>query len=260
MIRTAVLGGLTAAFAAGGFFLGYSRTGQEVPLEVQEPDFRKVPRHHILVVLQTHGERLHLQQNQIDQVRRVANTFFDKDRKMARENWKRQVMTAEKLATGEWLPWMDGGGIGLILSEQTGAMFIYSTPWETALYDGNVRKTLAKIVGEKTLKSAYYSAGRLRKEDDTKAYDFAVSTAATDRLALTPLQQRQFATLRSRIEAITSGKSTNQSGLLPRDALQFKISKEWYKPIGLGTAFSLLDPRQRLVLRGMLWDRMCVEP
>ena len=245
-IRTAVLGGLTAAFAVGGFFVGYSKTERVERPKVVRPDFAKFPRNSIVLVLQNHAKELGIGADQLTRIRAVGERHLRAKRKLEEEMWQRRVTTAERIATGEWLPLGDATLLLPGWNFQRGAVYHPSIPW-MGMENAPVNQELKAIVGKPTIDRAISLGYKIAKEDGAKAFDYAVSEEALNQLFLTPLQRRQFSTLRARVEATSS----NPKGGPPRQDV---------KAVALYLALSLLDPAQALALQQTLWDRFCVEP
>jgi hypothetical protein len=265
-LRNLLLAGLTAAFAAGGFYLGHSREAQASELKVSTPDFSRVPPSRISKVLQTQAKRLHLTPAQVARIRELAGTELAKRRLEMEAAWRRDLVEAEKFETGDRLP--TGEGLDAYYAMPLGDEpdFVFQNLWNADLWNpvflvSNQEPGYKRIVTPKVFRQAIYLASDIDAQVRGRAYDVAVDDATLARLELSPRQRRQFATLRTRVDALLrNSPATSKKVSLKAGARSFVVSRQQIKPIGLRVAFRILEPKQKMALKSMLWNQFTVEP
>lgn len=256
-IRTFLLGGMTAAFAVGGFAVGsYRPQAQETgTLEIKAPDFQKVPRSRIGLVVIANAKRLGLSDAQVERVRKANAPWMEKERKQAEANWKGRVMTAEKVANGEWLPQISEFEGVIYGNEQKGAIFGNRFSWSGFYMDLDSIQKIKAVVGKKAIDQAISIGNGVAQEDGQKAFDFILDDSTLAKLALSPLQQKQFHTLKTRTNTYFSNPNRRFD---PRSRVP--VPNALIRPMAMNMAFGLLDMKQALVLDTMLWEKFCVRP
>jgi hypothetical protein len=265
-LRNLLLAGLTAAFAAGGFYVGHSRGAQASTLKVETPDFARVPPSQISKVLQTQAERLHLSSAQVARVRELARNELGKRSARMEKAWRRDLVEADKYELGERLPTGEGFDAYYALPLGDEPDFVFPNLWNADLWNPILLASLdepgfKRIVTPKVYRQAIYLAADIDAQARGKAYDMAVDETTLARLELSPRQQRQFGTLKARVDALLrSAPATQKKVSLKAGTRSFIVSRQQIKPIGLRVAFRILEPKQKMALKSMLWNQFTVEP
>ena len=255
-IRSLLLGGLTAAFAAGGFLVGnYRAEPQEpAPLEIKSPNYDLVPGHRMGVVIKAHQKRLGLTDEQVRKVEAITNPLLRKEMSANRNRWQKRVVTAEKVATGEWLPSTTEFSWHFDLGDQKDAVYQRPWIWFGSPYELDVRPKVKAIIGKKAIDQAVTLVNQRYRQDMTKAFNIAMRKSTQDQLALTPLQKKQFATLEKRVTVYFAKQPPRMLGGKPT------LPESLVRSIGVEMALNLLDLRQALVLERLMWDGVSTRP
>lgn len=253
-IRTFLLGGMTAAFAVAGFAVGSFRPQavESEALVVKAPDFRKVPRTRLGVVIEANASRLKLTPDQVRQVQALAKPALKKEMDQCRLIWDRRVLTEKKVAAGEWLPMSVDYAFHFTDDEQRGAVYQRTIfPWFGVSYEFGLTPKVKAIIGKKTIDQAISIAHKLAEEDGARAFEFAMLPETKAKLNLNPLQEKQFDLLERRVEMYFNKRGKKAPNHPPANFL---------RSIAVQMVFGLLDSKQNLVMESLLWDELCVRP
>jgi hypothetical protein len=255
-IRSLLLGGLTAAFAAGGFFAGTYRAEAQspAPLEIKTPNYDLVPGHRMEVVIKAHQKRLGLTDEQVRKVEAITRPLLRKEMAENRNRWQKRVITAEKVAAGEWLPTTTEFSWHFTPKDEKDAVFQRPWIWFGSLYELDIRPKVKAIIGKKAIDQAVTLVNQQYRQDMTKAFNIAMRKGTQDQLALTPLQKKQFAALEKRVTVYFAKQPPRMIGGKPT------LPEALVRSIGVEMALNLLDLRQALVLERLMWDGVSVRP
>jgi hypothetical protein len=255
-IRTFLLGGMTAAFAVGGFAIGnYRPAPQEAaPLEIRMPDYSRVPKSRLGVVIKENQKRLRLTDAQVRKVEAVIGPALQKEIARSRSRWEKRVITAEKISTGEWLPWNTEFSWQFTMEEQKGAVYGQGFAWFGATFDYEVRPKVKAVIGKKAIDQVIAISGKQFQEDWAKAFVFAMQPETRDLLHLSPLQQKQFDTLQKRVSSFNAKQNPKHPKGYPL------LPEPLVRSLAMQMVFGLLDMKQALVLERLIWDEISVKP
>ncbi|MGV3616248.1 MAG: hypothetical protein ACO1SV_13015 [Fimbriimonas sp.] len=262
-LRPLLLGGITASFAVGGFLVGHHRPApqESSSLEVKTPNFQRVKRNRLGVVIKANAKRLNLTDAQVRQVTAITEPSLQREIKHVESQWSYRVMAAEKVATGEWLPQTVDFGWAFTGNGQPMPYITTFSPWFSFSYEPQQVAKIKKIIGKKAIDQAMALARQIGQRDMARALEFATSPSTLEKLNLSPLQERQFETLRKRIKSNLTDRKPSGTGIakMPDGAPVPHVPEAMLQPIALQVAFGLLDMKQALVLETMVWDILTVE-
>lgn len=253
-IRTFLLGGMTAAFAVAGFAVGTYQPQAVEPtsLVLKKPDFEKVPRSRLGVVIAANAGRLKLTPDQVRRVQAVVGPALRKEIATSKSLWDRRVRTEEKIASGEWLPQTVDHDFFFTGNDQPGAAYgrtVY--PWFGVSYEFELTPKVKAIIGKTTIDQAISIAHKIAQEDGARAFEFAMLPETQAKLNLSPLQKKQFGLLDRRVDMYFSKRRQTKPG---------SMADTFLRAIAMQMIFGLLEPKQNLMLESLLWDEICIRP
>lgn len=249
--RSALLATLTAGFAVGGFFLGHSNPSESEHQGIPSPNFSRYPPHAPALVALNNPDRLELTSKQKGEVKQIAKQWAIDFTPIAREQWRKQVMTVEAIESGEVLPIEGEVAFIFEISAPRSARRSYTFTNPLWVYGENADKQALKrlkgILSKQQLHRLIALEEASRNAMMTRAYEVAMSSEVLDSLELSELQRKQLQVLSTRIQAVLDGKSPFKG----------RVSDS-IKGHGVAAMSQLLNQRQRLILAAHVRDQVFI--